>query len=84
MQTRWRSRWYRKSCDGLHDLKGCYSIFQIDYLHLVLMEMTLQIQLDSYPDRNEKQSVDWQKNGERRMPYAGSRMEDLQTSCVPP
>ncbi|MET0003333.1 MAG: hypothetical protein ABW087_06870 [Candidatus Thiodiazotropha sp.] len=58
---------------------GYYSIFQIDYLHLVLMEMTLQIQLDSYLDRNEEQSIDWQKNGESWMQYAGSRLESLQT-----
>ena len=59
--------------------EGYYSIFQIDYLHLVLMEMTLQAQLDSYLDRNEEQSIDWQKNGESWMQYAGSRLESLRT-----
>lgn len=59
--------------------EGYYSIFQIDHLHLVLMEMTIQIQLDSYLDRNEDQSIDWQKNGESWMQYAGSRLESLQT-----
>lgn len=59
--------------------EGYYSIFQIDYLHLVLMEMTLQVQLDSYLDRNEEQSIDWQKNGESWMQYAGSRLESLRT-----
>lgn len=59
--------------------EGYYSIFQIDYLHLVLMEMTLQVQLDSYLDRNEDQSIDWQKNGESWMQHAGSRVESLRT-----
>lgn len=59
--------------------EGYYSIFQIDYLHLVLMDMTLQVQLDSYLDRNEEQGIDWQKNGESWMQYAGSRLQSLRT-----
>jgi len=59
--------------------EGYYSIFQIDYLHIVLQELTLQVQLDSYLDRNEVQSIDWQKNGESWMQYAGSRLESLRT-----
>lgn len=59
--------------------EGYYSIFQIDYLHIILQEMTLQVQLDSYLDRNEEQSIDWQKNGESWMQYAASCMESLRT-----
>lgn len=57
--------------------EGYYSIFQIDHLYIILQEMTLQVQMDSYLDRNEERSIDWQKNGEHWMQYAKSRMESL-------
>lgn len=41
--------------------EGYYSIFQVDYLHVVLQEMTLQLQLDSYLDRNKEEGIDWPK-----------------------
>lgn len=59
--------------------EGYYSIFQIDSLHLVLMKMTLQVQLDAYLDRHEGQRIDWQKNGDGWMQYAGSCRESLRT-----
>ncbi len=57
--------------------EGYFSAFQIDYLHIVLQEMTLQVQLDSYLDRNGEQSIDWQNNGDSWMQYAGSCLESL-------
>lgn len=57
--------------------EGYYSIFQIDYLHLVLLEMTLPIQLDTYLDRHDDQCIDWQKSGESWMQYADSRLKSL-------
>jgi len=56
-----------------------YSIFQIDYLHIVLQEMTLHVQLDSYLDRSEMENIDWHKNGESWMRYAESRLKSLRT-----
>lgn len=73
-----------RSADKVPDHKdqtqeGYYSIFQIDSLHLVLMKMTLQVQLDSYLDRHDGQGIDWQKNGDSWMQYAGSCRERLRT-----
>ena len=42
--------------------EGYYSIFQIDYLHIVLNEMTLQLHLDSYMESRKSQNThDWLK-----------------------
>lgn len=42
--------------------EGYYSIFQIDYLHIVLQEMTLHVQLDGYLDHENIENINWQKN----------------------
>ena len=57
--------------------EGYYSIFQIDYLNIVLQEMTLQVHLDAYLNRNDEESIDWQNNGLSWMQYAESRVESL-------
>lgn len=59
--------------------EGYYSIFQVDYLHVVLQEMTLQLQLDSYLDRNKEEGIDWPKNGGSWMRYAERSLESLRT-----
>lgn len=57
--------------------EGYYSIFQLNYLHIVLSEMTLRTQLDSYLDRDEDKNIDWQKKGEYWMQHAESCLESL-------
>ena len=49
--------------------EGYYSVFQVDYLQVVLSEMTLRVQLDGYLDREDGKSIDWQKNGTHWMDY---------------
>ena len=51
------------------DQEGYYSVFQVDYLQVVLTEMTLQVQLDGFLDREDGNPIDWQKNGTRWMEY---------------
>ena len=50
--------------------EGYYSIFQIEYLHSVLTELTLHMPLDDYLDRDDSRPVDWQERGARCMEYA--------------
>ena len=57
--------------------EGYYSIFQIDYLALVLCELTLHVQLDGYLEPDNQKSVAWQENGERWMQYARDCAESL-------
>ena len=59
--------------------EGYYSIFQIDYLHVVLQQMTLHVQLDSYLDRNKENGIDWLKKGESWMENAEGSLERLRT-----
>ncbi len=54
--------------------EGYYSIFQIDHLQLVLAAMTLHVQWDSYLDK-DKETIDWQKNGERWMAIAEEHLK---------
>ena len=49
--------------------EGYYSIFQVDYLQVVLTEMTHQVQLDGFLEREESKPIDWQKNGTRWIEY---------------
>jgi hypothetical protein len=58
--------------------EGYYSIFQIDYLFIVLQEMTLQVQLDGFLASEDVEHIDWQKNGVNWLQYAKQRMESLQ------
>ena len=53
------------------DHEGYYSVFQIDYLQVVLMELTLQISLDDYLDHRDGPPIDWQKKGIDLMEVAG-------------
>ena len=50
--------------------EGYYSVFQIDYLQVVLMELTFQVQMDDFFDREDGKTVDWKKNGARWMKLA--------------
>jgi len=59
--------------------EGYYSIFQIDYLHIVLQEMTLHVQLDGYLDHENVENINWQKNGDNWLQYAKQRMKSLRT-----
>ena len=40
--------------------EGFYSVFQIDYLHVVLTELTCQVQLDGFLDMEDGNPIDWQ------------------------
>ena len=55
--------------------EGYYSIFQIDYLHILLQEFTMRVHLDSYLERGDEPDIDWQKHGERWMQYAEAGLE---------
>ncbi len=44
-----------------------YSVFQVGHLHLVLSELNLNLQLDSYLDRPAGEPIDWQEAGDRWM-----------------
>ena len=57
--------------------EGYYSVFQIDYLHLVLTELTLRLQLDADLDRGNGEPIDWQERGERWMEYANQHATGL-------
>lgn len=55
--------------------EGYYSIFQIDFLYIVINEMTLSIHLDSYLDNDDQSSIDWVDKGKNWMEYAAQIME---------
>ena len=57
--------------------EGYYSIFQIDYLHCVLTELTPSIPLDSYIDQEVSSPTYWQSEGEKWMDYALKCAENL-------
>jgi len=57
--------------------EGYYSIFQVGHLSFLLISMTLQIQLDSYLERDKAKNIEWAKNGENWMRYAGDRLDSL-------
>ncbi len=57
--------------------EGYYSVFQVDYLHLVLAELSPQFQLDAYLDLKPGESTDWQKTGDRWMQHAETRASSL-------
>jgi hypothetical protein len=64
---------------GEREQEAYYSIFQIDYLYLIISEFNLNVQLDSYLDREDKHNIDWKKNGESWMQFAESRLNSLRT-----
>ncbi len=64
--------------DNDRSQEGYYSIFQIDYLHLVLKKMTLQISLESYLDGKE-QTINWQQSGEHWIEYAEKTLESFRS-----
>jgi hypothetical protein len=59
--------------------EGYYSIFQINYLFVVLQGLTLQVQLDGFLASEEVEHINWQKNGANWLQYAKQRMESLRT-----
>jgi hypothetical protein len=59
--------------------EGYYSVFQIDYLQIVLAEMTLSVQLDSYLESSIKEMIDWDKNGKRWLELTRLHADSLRT-----
>ncbi len=57
--------------------EGYYSVFHVDYLHLVLAELSPQIQLDAHLDRKPGEPTDWQKAGDRWMQHAENSAASL-------
>ncbi len=51
-----------------HDQEGYYSVFQIEYLVIVLQSMTLSVHLDSYLD-DVAQKVNWNERGRTWLNY---------------
>lgn len=47
--------------------EGYYSIFQIDYLDLILNGMTLSVSMDEFLETSETREIDWNKSGEQWM-----------------
>lgn len=75
---------YRVPNEADRTQEGYYSIFQLDHLHMVLQDLTMQVPLDSYL---ESQSIDWPAKGEMIMQYAnavleGWRMHEYRR-CIP-
>ena len=50
--------------------EGYYSIFQINYLYMVLQKLTVQIRVDSYLGFDEQKSIGWHKDVENLMESA--------------
>ena len=59
--------------------EGYYSIFQIDYLFIVLQGMTLQVELDGFIASDDAEDIDWKKNGDNWLQYAKQHIESLRT-----
>lgn len=60
--------------------EGYYSVFQIDYLDLVLAEMTIHVQWDSFLDRSGGyRNIDWKRIGNRWMDFAEAHLESLRS-----
>lgn len=57
--------------------EGYYSIFQVDYLHLLLTDLTLHVPLDAFLDRPDGKSIDWCKVGDQWMRSADSSATGL-------
>lgn len=60
-----------RSCEGY------YSIFQIEFLHLVLTQVTLSVEMDGFLDRTDTEQIDWAKNGANWLRHAKDRVESL-------
>jgi hypothetical protein len=59
--------------------EGYYSIFQLDYLDVVLSSMTLHVRLDSYLDCTGDQDVNWSDSGNRWIGSAVDAATNLRT-----
>lgn len=59
--------------------EGYYSVFQIDYLHLVLQQVSIHVQLDFYLDRNKDECIDWLTKGSNWMECANESLVRLRT-----
>ena len=59
--------------------EGYYSVFQIDYLGVVINGMTIKLQLDSYLGSEDATNIDWQEKGARWMKWAS---EMQKSSCT--
>ena len=59
--------------------EGYYSIFQIDYLDLVISQLTLSIQMDEFLDSDKSDWGDWATSGERWLDFAQQTVASLRT-----
>jgi hypothetical protein len=59
--------------------EGYYSVFQIDHLQIVLAEMTLSVQLDSYLESSASETINWDKNGKRWLEFTRQHADGLRT-----
>ncbi|MEJ1359657.1 MAG: hypothetical protein RPU64_04025 [Candidatus Sedimenticola sp. (ex Thyasira tokunagai)] len=65
--------------DNNRETEAYYSAFQIDYLNMVISDMTISVQMDGFVGSDEKEPTDWQKNGERWIEYAQQMVQSLQS-----
>jgi hypothetical protein len=56
--------------------EGYYSAFQIEYLHMILQEMTLPIHLDIYLDKNDRQNIACRPLQHSEVPRTSEPSED--------
>ncbi|MBI4005304.1 MAG: hypothetical protein HY356_01440 [Gammaproteobacteria bacterium] len=59
--------------------EGYYSIFQLDYLQIVLASLTFNVQMDNYLDRTSTEDINWNKNGKRWLQLFLKHAESLRT-----
>ena len=64
--------------------EGYYSIFQIDHLHLVLTELTLNVRLDFLLDQQANRPIDWHTHGTRWMENAETSSAEPAPTPLPP
>ena len=55
--------------------EGYYSVFQIDFLDVVLSEMSIDLQMDSYLDLLDPENIDWKEKGTRWLQWAAELQE---------
>lgn len=89
-ETGWA--WDTTALPALHDTpssdekskEGYYSIFQIDYLRLILTQMTLHLQLDSCLVDRDTQIHGWKRRIEGWIEYAKSSIESSRSHSFRP
>jgi len=56
-----------------------YSIFQIDYLRMVLSDVSATIHLDSYLESSLKEEINWERNGKQWLQFIIGAVDSLRT-----